>query len=98
MKSPGRRATAKKLEGRQAPGLFYFMQGAPEAVEEDKQFYALFGEWARKGRDPKSPLVERMRQRWDEVMYQQTKKDENGGRIRKLRRAGGRINAVSATR
>lgn len=94
MKSPGRRATAKALQGRFAEGLFYRMNNAPEAVEQDKVFYALFGEWARKGRNDKV-LEARMKQRWAEIMAQK-EPDGNGSTAKRLGRARGRIAASSA--
>ncbi len=76
IRSPGRKAMAQTLKGRMAEGLFYHMQGAPEAVEQDKQFYALFGEWARKGRTDKQ-LEARMRARWNEVMREHADRSRN---------------------
>jgi len=68
IRSPGRKAVAKSLRGKPVKKPVPFMKNAPQEVAEDLKFYLLFKEWAEKGRDPRSPLVLRMRLRWNEIM------------------------------
>jgi hypothetical protein len=69
IRSPGRKATAKALEGKPTSrDQFHFYRGKyPQVVAEDHHFCKLFQEWKNNGGLEDDPLVQLMRVRWIEL-------------------------------